>query len=226
MPDEPAGSTHPPNPLHAPARFDRDSVEFGRTAGFFDGVFGIAATLLVVTLAPETANWSDWSKFLSAEWPSLLAFVISFVVICAFWWANHRMVATLDTLSSRFVGVALVMLGFVVLLPFTTGGLGDVDDRTSGEVAAVGYALNVALVSLATMALVVVAARDGLYRTAPTPAQVRGKLIGFADTPVVFLLSIPITLLFGPVWGRYSWLLLAVTGGVVGRLGRRVAGDA
>lgn len=225
MSDDPAGVPSPYNPLHAPERFDRDSVEFGRTAGFFDAVFAIAATLLVVTLAPEAADWSDWSKFLAAEWPSLLAFVISFVVICAFWWSNHRLVATLDTISSRFVGVGLVMLGFVVLLPFTTGGLGDVDDRTSGEVAAVGYALNVAMVSLATMLLVIVAARQGLYRTVPTPAQVRGKLIGLADTPVVFLLSIPITIVFGPLWGRYSWLLLAVTGTLVGRLARRVAGD-
>lgn len=200
-------------------------MEFGRTAGFFDATFSIAATLLVVTLAPETADWSDWSRFLEAEWPALLSFVISFVVICAFWWANHRLVATLDAMSSRFVGACLVMLGFVVLLPFTTGGLGDVDDRTSGEVAAIGYALNVSMVSLLTMVLVVVAARERLYSRAPTAAQVRGKLIGLVDTPVVFLLSIPVTIVVGPLWGRYSWLLLAVTGGIVGRIGRRVAGD-
>ena len=214
------------NPLHAPARFGRDSVEFGRIASFFDATFSIAATLLVVTLSSETTDWSDWSKFLEAEWPSLLAFGISFVVICAFWWSNHRLVATLDTISSRFVGAGLAMLGFVVLLPFTTGGLGDVDSRTSGEVAAIGYALNVALVSLSTMVLVVVADRERLYRVAPTRAQLRGKLIGLMDTPIVFLMSIPITVLFGPLWGRYSWLLLAVTGGIVGRIGHRVAGDS
>lgn len=226
MSDDPAGSAPPRNPLHAPARFGRDSVEFGRTASFFDATFSIAATLLVVTLSSETADWSDWSKFLEAEWPSLLAFAISFVVICAYWWANHRLVATLDAMSSRFVAAGLLMLGFVVLLPFTTGGLGDVDSPTSGEVAAIGYALNVTLVSLSTMLLVVVADREGLYRVAPTREQVRGKLIGLMDTPIVFLLSIPITIVFGPLWGRYSWLLLAVTGGIAGRLGRRVAGDS
>lgn len=225
MSDEATGAAAPTNPLHAPTRFGRDTVEFGRTAAFFDATFAIAATLLVVTLAPETANWSDWSKFIEAEWAALLSFVISFVVICAYWWANHRLVATLDTMSSKYVGFGLVMLGFVVLLPFTTGGLGDVDDRMSGEVAAVGYALNVAMVSLSTMLLAVVAAREGLYRAAPTRNQLRGKLIGQIDTPTVFLLSIPITLLIGPAWGRYSWLLLAVTGPVVGRIGHRIAGD-
>jgi uncharacterized membrane protein len=225
MSDQPVAAASPSNPLDAPKRFGRDSLEFGRTAGFFDATFAIAATLLVVTLAPETADWSDWSRFLEAEWPALLSFGISFVVICIFWWANHRLVATLDAMSSRFVGACLVMLCFVVLLPFTTGGLGDVDDRTSGEVAAIGYALNVSMVSLMTMVLVVVAARERLYRRAPTAAQVRGKLIGLVDTPVVFLLSIPVTILVGPLWGRYSWLLLAVTGGIVGRIGRRVAGD-
>jgi uncharacterized membrane protein len=225
MSDDSPATTSPRNPLDAPTRFGRDSVEFARTASFFDATFSIAATLLVVTLSSETTDWSDWSTFLEAEWPSLLSFGISFVVICAYWWANHRLVATLDTMSSRFVAAALVMLGFVVLLPFTTGGLGDVDSRTSGEVAAVGYALNVAMVSLCTMMLVVVAARERLYRTPPTRAQVRGKLIAQVDTPIVFLLSIPVTLLFGPLWGRYSWLLLAVTGGLVGRMGRRVASD-
>lgn len=225
MPDDTDGVTAPLNPLHAPTRFGRESVEFARTASFFDATFSIAATLLVVTLSSETVDWSDWSKFLEAEWPSLLSFAISFVVICAYWWANHRLVATLETMSARFVCAGLVLLGFVVLLPFTTGGLGDVDDRSSGEVAAVGYALNVALVSLASMLLVVVAAREKLYRRAPTAAQLRGKLIGLIDTPIVFLLSIPVTLLFGPVWGRYSWLLVAVTGGIAGRIGHRVAGD-
>jgi uncharacterized membrane protein len=226
MSDDPAGATSATNPLDAPTRFGRDSVEFARTASFFDATFSIAATLLVVTLSSESVDWSDWAKFLEAEWASLLAFAISFVVICAFWWSNHRLVATLDAMSGRFVAAGLMLLGFVVLLPFTTGGLGDVDNRSSGEVAAVGYALNVSLVSLASMLLLVVAAREGLYRRAPTPAQLRGKLIGLVDTPIVFLLSIPITLLLGPAWGRYSWMLVAVTGGIAGRLGRRVASGA
>ena len=226
MSDEASRLAAPNNPLRAPERFDSDTVEFGRTASFFDATFSIAATLLVVTLSSDTVDWSDWTKFLEAEWSSLLAFAVSFVVICAYWWANHRLVATLEMMSSRFVGAGLLMLGFVVLLPFTTGGLGDVDDRSSGEAAAIGYALNVAMVSLTSMLLLVVAAREGLFRTAPTPAQVRGKLIGLADTPVVFLVSIPITVLFGPMWGQSSWLLLGATGGLVGRIGHRVAGDS
>lgn len=225
MSDDLADATAPRHPLDAPERFGRDSVEFGRTVGFFDATFAIAATLLVVTLAPESAKWSDWTAFLTAEWPSLLSFVISFVVICVYWWANHRLVATLDTISSKFVWTGLVMLGFVALLPFTTAGLGDFDRRNDGEVATVAYAVNVAMVSFATMALVVVAAREQLYRTAPTAAQVRGRLIGLVDTPIVFLLSVPVTILLGPVWGRFTWLLLFVTGNLTGRIGHRVAGD-
>ncbi len=224
MAEDPAGAVAPSNPLDAPRRFGRDSIEFGRALGFFDATFAIAATLLVVTLAPETADWTDWSRFVDAEGPALLSFVISFIVICVFWWANHRLVATLDTMSSKFVGAGLVMLGFVALLPFTTGGLGDFDADVNGDVATVAYAVNVALVSFAMMWLVVVAFRERLYRTAPTPAQVRGKLIGLSDTPIVFLLSIPITLLWGPDWGRCSWLLLIVTGNITGRIGTRVAG--
>ncbi|UDY36883.1 TMEM175 family protein [Dermatobacter hominis] len=213
-----------PDPFRPPKRFDRDQVEFGRSLAFIDATFAIAATLLVVTLNPSDADWASWSRFLGDEWPSLLSFALSFLVISVYWWANHRLVAVLDTLSSRFVGCAVAMLAFVALLPFTTEGLGEYQDGGDGTVATVCYAGNVALVSILSTVLVVVSFREHLYRVQPTERELRAQLIDLADTPLVFLLSIPVTVLISPNWGRATWALLFVTGPLTGRWSARYAG--
>ena len=215
---------NPANPFSPPKRFGRGQVEFGRTLAIIDATFAIAATLLVVTLNPGDADWASWSSFVGDEWPSLLSFAVSFLVISVYWWSNHRLVAMLDTLSSRFVGVALGMLAFVALLPFTTEGLGEFQDGGDGSVATVVYAVNVALVSILSTALVVVAHRERLFRIQPTDRDLRAELIDLADTPLVFLASIPVTVLIGTNWGRATWALLFVTGPITGRWSARYAG--
>lgn len=212
------------NPFEPPRRFGRDSVEFGRAVAFIDATFSIAATLLVVSLNSADADWHDWSAFLSGEWPSLLCFAISFAVITGYWWSNHRLVATLDTLSARYVGCALTMLGFVALIPFTTDGLSNFKDDSNGTVATVMYAANVAIVSVLSGLLVLQAYRHRLFRHQPTQRELRARLIDMADTPLVFLLSIPVALLLGASWGRWAWALLFFTGPLSHRLSDRYAG--
>lgn len=213
-----------PNPFEPSKRFGRDEVEFGRALAFFDATFAIAATLLVVSLNPSDLDWRSWSTLFTKEWPSLLSFGISFAVIAAYWWANHRLVSVLDQISTRFVMWALVLLGFVALVPFTTEGLGQYGHHADGTVATVLYSLNVAIVSILSTFLVVVAWRERLYRVQPTARELRAQLIALCDTPLVFLLSIPVAVLISPNWGRATWALLAVTGWATHQLAERVAG--
>jgi uncharacterized membrane protein len=213
-----------PDPFRPPRRFGRDEVEFGRSLAFIDATFAIAATLLVVTLNPTEVDWSSWRGFFGEEWPSLLGFALSFVVITVYWWSNHRLVAVLDELSPRFVGCTLTMLAFVALLPFTTDGLGEYEHGADGSVATIAYAVNVSLVSVLSSLLVVVADRERLFRHQPTRAEVRARLLDLADTPVVFLLSIPVTVLVGPNWGRATWAVLFVTGPITAKWSARLAG--
>lgn len=212
-----------PDPFDPPRRYGRDSIEFGRALAFIDATFSIAATLLVVTLNPADADWHDWSAFLSNEWPSLVCFAISFTVITSYWWINHRLVATMDTLNARFVACTLTMLGFIALIPFTTDGLSDFADGSNGVVATVLYAANVAVVSVLAGLLVVVAYRERLFRHQPSKRDLRARLIDMADTPFVFLASIPVAMLLGPSWGRASWALLFFSGPLSHRLSDRYA---
>ncbi len=212
------------NPFEPPGRYGRDSVEFGRALAFFDATYSIAATLLVVTLNPTDADWHDWSAFVTNEWSSLVCFAISFVVITSYWWINHRLVATMDSLNARFVACAMTMLGFVALIPFTTEGLSDFADDSKGTVATIVYAANVTVVSVLAGLLVVVAYRERLFRHQPSRRELTARLLDMADTPFIFLASIPVTVLLGPSWGRTSWALLFFTGPLSHRLSDRYAG--
>jgi len=215
-------SSAAPDPTVATRRYGRDDVEFGRSLAYVDATFAIATTLLVTTLDPGPKGWTNWTEFSSTEWLPLLAFALSFVVISAFWWANHQLVARLDELSARFVIGSIVLLGFIALVPFTTEGLGEYSGQ-GGQVATVCYAINIACVSIAAGALVVIAYVDRLHRVPMTPRQFRAKVLDMVDTPLVFLLSVPVAIFVSPGWARASWGLLFFTGVLTGRLSQRMA---
>ena len=69
---------------------DRESVEFARVLTFSDGLFAIAMTLLVVGIEvpdiPETENVGELWDALKDLSPSLISFLISFLVIAATGW--------------------------------------------------------------------------------------------------------------------------------------------
>ena len=195
-----------------PSPIERDSVEFGRAIGFFDATFAIAATLLVTTLVPADAAWTSWSNFWSTLDGPLLAFAISFWLVAAYWWGNHRFVATLRGFSPRLVVVSLVFLAFVVLVPFSTAGSARRTRRP--KCTTVVYAINVALVSGDGDACSPGSRRrrgpvprDAVGRRAPRPHRSTGLM-----PTVVFLASIPIALLGAPSAARYFWLVLIPLG--------------
>ena len=199
-------------------RYERDTVEFARAVAFFDAVYAIALTLLVVNIdPPEAADWVTLDALLSSGlgW-QLLGFAISFAVIAVFWRVNHRIVAGFSALTPGTIVANLIAIAFVVLVPFSTQGISDAE--TADEPLAVAiYAVDISLAVLAQAAMFAVARHDRVLRD-PLPRRAdRVKLIDTLTTPVVFLASIPIAYAFGADWGRYTWAALLVIGPLSGR---------
>jgi uncharacterized membrane protein len=95
----------------------RDSVPLHRLEAFSDGVFAIAATLLILDV---TANGSPLSAELARIWPSYAAYAVTFVSI-GIAWANHGTVLSLIAATDRtFVLLNIVLLTFVAFVPFPT----------------------------------------------------------------------------------------------------------
>src|SRR5882672_4354538 len=73
-----------------------ESVRFPvRTAAFTDGVFAIAATLLILEINVDTSHTSDLGSALLHLWPSYLAYVTSFITIGIIWMNHHTCVETI-----------------------------------------------------------------------------------------------------------------------------------
>lgn len=193
-----------------PRRYGRDEVEFARALTFFDAIYAFALTLLVTTIDDFSPDaWRSLPAFLQANGPSLLSFLISFIVVVQFWRASHRELSTLRHLDNRLITVhSLVMFG-VVLLPFTTEALGK-PGLQDLPLPVAAYAVNVTAIYLLQQGVSIVADRSDL-RIRPKPAVERRHAAVMAVLfPLVFLGSIPVAYLVSPGAAERCWLLLVV----------------
>jgi uncharacterized membrane protein len=106
-----------------------DSNPNVRLEAFCDGVFAIALTLLVLELRiPPSATihtTRDLWLALAHILPSIFAFLLSFATIFITWANHHAALKLLDKTSSLFIYANGFLLLPVVLIPFTTGLLGE-----------------------------------------------------------------------------------------------------
>jgi uncharacterized membrane protein len=95
-------------------RFDRRH-DPARVMALSDGVFAIVITLLVLEVhVPDLAGGQRLADALTEIWPSLVAFVISFLVV-AIAWTGHRDLFVFIRLTDR----NLVWLNLLYMLPLT-----------------------------------------------------------------------------------------------------------
>src|SRR6187399_935032 len=94
------------------------SMSPSRMEAFSDGVFSIAATLLVLEIAvhpPGTAL-----ELLGNEWPGYLGYAISFLTIGAAWIAHNSITDRLTRADSLLLRINLLLLFAVAFIPFPT----------------------------------------------------------------------------------------------------------
>jgi uncharacterized membrane protein len=105
-----------------------------RFEAFSDGVFAIAATLLVLEF--HAAPGDGLGKELLHLWPSYLAYVTSFVTIGIIWMNHHWCVEAIGRVDRTLLFVNILLLMTVAFLPFPTKLVADYLQK-SGEQAAV-----------------------------------------------------------------------------------------
>ena len=118
--------------------------ETGRIEAFSDGVFAIAITLLVLDLKmphPEGAYESaDLLKALLAQWPSYLAFAISFITILIMWVNHHSLFTHIKRSDGLFLFLNGMVLLTVTFVPFPTALLAEYIRHPQANIAAALYA--------------------------------------------------------------------------------------
>lgn len=200
------------------SRYQRDDSGFDRAVGFFDATYALALTLLVTTLdvGDERSIWADLGTLDDAVGSQFVAFLISFVVIAAFWLKSHRLLSSFDAIDTPLIVLNLALVVAVVLLPFTTEALGSgtVDDLPLPTAV---YAVNISCASILATAVYLTARHRGLLRLGDDRSTARGIVAAGLLPAVVFLASIPIAYYGSPEAARSSWLSLIVLGFVVPR---------
>jgi TMEM175 potassium channel family protein len=104
---------------------------------FSDGVFAIAATLLVLELS---VSGDDLGHALLHIWPQYLAYVTSFLTIGIIWMNHHHTVSLIARTDRTMLFINNLLLLTVAFLPFPTKLVGDNLRGGDEQAAALAYA--------------------------------------------------------------------------------------
>jgi uncharacterized membrane protein len=96
---------------------------------FSDGVFAIAITLLVLEISVREGASEDLLGAFLEQWPSYLAYLVSFATIGAAWLAHSTITHYLHGVDAVFLRVNLLLLLLISFLPFPTGLVADPRSR-------------------------------------------------------------------------------------------------
>lgn len=177
---------------------------------FSDGVFAIAITLLVLEIAVPAGSARDlWSAVLD-EWPSYLAYLVSFSTVGAVWVGHTVITEFLVRATPVLIRLNLLLLMVVSFLPFPTKLLAEyVGDDRPERVAATIYGLNLLLTAVLLSVIWRYAVREGLIRSDIADENV--KVITRRLTPglVGYLVMIMLGL-FLPVVAVVGYFVIAV----------------
>src|SRR5271165_6446807 len=100
-------------------------MDRSRLEAFSDGVFAVAITLLALNLTVAGPGPKSLTDQLQAHWPAFLAYLISFFMIGIVWVNHHVLVRAITAVDRTLLFLNLVLLLFVVLIPFATATVAD-----------------------------------------------------------------------------------------------------
>jgi uncharacterized membrane protein len=98
------------------------TTETARLEAFSDGVFAVAITLLILEIKVPGYDGDLGAKLL-LQWPSYLAFVISFAFIGIMWMNHHRLFTHIRKSDDTLLILNLALMFGVIVIPFTTSVL-------------------------------------------------------------------------------------------------------
>jgi uncharacterized membrane protein len=108
----------------------------GRLEAFSDGVLAVAITLLVLDLHVQVKPGDGlWHQLTTTEWPSFVAYLVSFFVIGTIWVNHHALFVLITHVDRAMLFYNLLLLFWVCTIPFTTSALAEyLRDGTTNDV--------------------------------------------------------------------------------------------
>jgi len=196
-------------------------LQLERLVFFSDAVFAIAITLLVLEIKlpelPGRVTDADVGRALLHVAPKIVGFIVSFLVIAAYWEGHHRMFALIERVDRGLMWRNLLLLLTVSFSPFPTALF---SEYPSLALPLRFYAISLAAVGVCSAMVWRYATQHLLVDDADAREVRRLRNRTFA-TPLVCLFAMIVSTFSLPI-ARVLLILIPVAVGVGDRLaGRR-----
>jgi uncharacterized membrane protein len=126
-------------------------VGTARLETFADGVFAIAATLLILDVRPR--GHGSLAHQLLHAWPSYAGYAVSFLTIGIIWANHHTVLNQIGRVDRTFLMLNVAFLMCVAFIPFPTRLLAEHLRDSDGRAAAVSYGVTLTVTALFYAAL-------------------------------------------------------------------------
>jgi uncharacterized membrane protein len=103
---------------------DGTGSDMSRIIGMSDAVFAFSMTFLVITLVlpgQAAASHADLAGYLGSIWPAMVAYVISFFIIAAWWGTHRRLFSPIIRYDQVLVRLNNIFLLVIAVTPFLVG---------------------------------------------------------------------------------------------------------
>lgn len=168
-------------------------MDRSRLEAFSDGVFAVAITLLALDLTVEGPGLQH--QLWEHRW-SFAAYLLSFFIIGIIWVNHHGLIRSIALVDRTLLFLNLVLLLFVVLIPFTTATVAQYLP-VHGRDAKVAMAMyNAVFLGMAVgFASIFEWTLHGDHRTVPLPPEAHWPArLRFAGGISVYLISFVVSL--------------------------------
>lgn len=160
-----------------------------RLETFADGVFAIAATLLILNVDAQVgAQAPELGGQLLRIWPSYAGYVVSFLTIGIIWVNHHTVMTQVARVDRAFLLLTVLFLMCVAFIPFPTRLVAEHVRDPGARAAALSYGLTLTVTALMFNAVWLYAALGRrLLRTDADPRLVSGITRSYLPGPWIYL---------------------------------------
>jgi len=123
-------------------------VTAARLETFADGVFAIAATLLVLNVEVPELHDRSLAHELVRLWPAYVGYAVSFLTIGIIWVNHHTVLRLLSGVDRTFLFINVFFLLCIAFIPFPTRLLATYVRTDDGSAAAVAYGITLTTTAL------------------------------------------------------------------------------
>jgi uncharacterized membrane protein len=170
---------------------------------FSDGVFAIAATLLIIDVSVD-APGAELGAELKHSWPQYAAYAVSFLMI-GIWWVNHHAyMAVIDRVDRTLLFGTIAFLACIAFLPFPTRLVAEHFRDDGVRAAAITYGLTMTAAAICATSFWFYAA-SGRRLIAEAADQ---RMVGALSRAVIPGVPINVTATLVAVWSPYTALAL------------------